>query len=740
MRNSLYLGVALAVLTVLAAPAAAQQQNEQTSVELDTINVEGAAGTGASATGDEQPTVATKAKTPLKTRASRQELDRKQISEPGDISRITPGVSYSSQSGSFNVRGLDRARVLTTIDGVRIPWLDSGSRGLTGGSASFDFDMLSQIDLLKSADSTVFGSGALGGVVAVRTLEPEDLIEPGNTFGGLTRGRFDSRDNSWTADQALAGRVDNTFIMVQGGYRDGHETDNKGDVGGYGVTRTERDPSDYTQESLLVKLKQHVDGGHVFGITGERFDRDEEIHALSAPVTGSPSYTPGTAWRTDVNKRDRISANYSYDGGGFLDAADMVMYWQQQEIENGFDAYRAVNPVGPFSRTTTVNETIYGTTGSALKIFDTGTIEHQVSFGGELFASETSEYSAGYDACVSHAFPPCSTLHTNQADMPDVEGTTLGLFIQDQIGFLDNRVRVIPGIRYDWYEFGPVSTPEYLANPNSGGALPPSSSDDAISGKLRIEADAVNGVMVYGQWAQAFRQPTATELYLDYGSPGTYLIRGNENLKPETSNGFEIGMRTGDSDFGGGVSAFYNRYKNFIDDEASPDFNPIYPWGVTEYINRANVEIYGAELSAHYRDESGWHTWGQIGAYVGRDIDENLHLNSIPAAKMVLGVGYAADEWGTDLIFTAAAARDENDVENEDSATPSYQLLDLTAWWSPRQLKGFTLRAGVYNIFDELHYEDAFDLPPQNPSNPRPPQEYFSEPGRNYRVTATYKF
>jgi hemoglobin/transferrin/lactoferrin receptor protein len=187
----------------------------------------------------------------------------------------------------------------------------------------------------------------------------------------------------------------------------------------------------------------------------------------------------------------------------------------------------------------------------------------------------------------------------------------------------------------------------------------------------------------------------------------------------------------GDENLGGSVASFYNRYKNFIDE--SPAIPTVeYPLGVTEMINRDNVEIYGFELSAHYKHASGWHGWGKGGVYVGRDIDEDIHLNTIPPAKLVLGAGYATEAWGADLIFTAAAERDE--VENANSETPAYTLLDFTMWWAPPQVKGLTFRAGIYNIFDETYYEDGLDLADGVP------QERYSEPGRNFRVSATYKY
>jgi hemoglobin/transferrin/lactoferrin receptor protein len=753
-RNHLYYGVALAALIALAGvPAYAQQQPAKgQAVELETINVEGQGQADNRGDGDvtnDSPTVATKAETVLTTRVTREELDQKQVSDFSDIQRLAPGVSFNPNNGSFNVRGLDRQRVLTTIDGIRVPWLDDNTRGVQGGVASFDFDSLSAIDVIKGSDSSVFGSGGLGGVVALRTLEPEDLIEPGNTFGGITRGRYDSRDDSWTGDQALAGRFDNTFFLIQGGYRAGHETDNQGDIGGLGPDRTEPDPADYDRTNLLVKLKQHIDGGHVFGITGERYFKDKDIDNLSADPA---DYEQPGAQKEEVLKRERISAHYSYDGGGAIDAADFVAYWMRQELQDNFDGERVfvppvpfgdVAPSGPYSRYSSLEQTAYGASGSALKLFDTGTVGHAVSFGGEIFATETTQYSAGFDNCPDpipfRPFPvTCAFLHTNQADMPDTDGAAVGLFVQDEIAFADGTIRVTPGIRYDWYEFTPKDSPEYQANANSSNGLPPGSSDDAISGKLRVEGDLNSDVILYGQWAQGFRAPTATELYLDYGGTGSYLVLGNPDLKPETSNGFELGTLLGDKEFGATVAAFYNRYENFIDEiQIAPPAPPYPAGGIRQTINRANVEIYGAEFTSHYKDESGWHTWGQFGAYVGQDLDTGEHLNSVPAAKAVVGIGYAQEFWGADLILTAAAARD--DVEFAGAETPSYQTADLTAWWSPRQFEGLTVRAGVFNIFDETYYPDAFDPAQGGPGTARP-KEYYSEPGRNFRVSATYKF
>lgn len=737
MKNRFLAGAAASALAIAtgAMPAAAQQarvqNNDGENIVLETVQVTGESGETA------LDALATREETVLTTRADREELDARQITDIRDIDRVAPGVTFNESNRSFNIRGLDRNRVLTTIDGIRVPWIEDGARGLTGGVSGFNFGTLSTLDIVKGSDSSVFGSGGIGGIVALRTLEPEDLIREGRIWGGLSRLTFDSRDRSIGADQAIAGRIDNTSFLFQGGYRRGNELENMGRVGGFGEFRSEKEPADFDQGNLLVKLRQHVDGAHVFGITGEIFDRDTDIEDYGQSTT---TYAPGSVRSSEVNKRQRISAEYRFEGDGWVDAAEAVVYWQRQQIEGGLEGTRITTPVGNYSRLTEREETTFGINSSALKIADIGGVKHAFSFGGEIYGSRASSYSSGQDNCGPGPFPPfgsCNFLHTNQADMPDVDGVTVGLYVQDEIRISDT-FRLTPGIRFDWYEEKPQNTPAYEENPNFRG-MPPSSSDSALSPKLRAEWDAFEKTTLYAQYNRGFRAPSANELYLDYGGPGTYLRLGNPELEPETSNGIEVGANLGDENLGGSVAGFYNRYKNFIDavlvDPTSVGIPPgTYPFGVTRSINRANVEIWGLEAKAHYRHVSGWHGWATAGYYEGRDIDEDVHLNSIPAFKVVGSLGYATDVWGADVIVTGVAKRDR--AESPSNETGGYGLVDLTAWWSPREVKGLTLRAGVYNLFDKA-YVDALNLPDGTTSRPK---AYFTEPGRSVKISATYQF
>ena len=455
----------------------------------------------------------------------------------------------------------------------------------------------------------------------------------------------------------------------------------------------------------------------------------------------------------ETNKRERISLDYRYDGGGWFDSAEATAFWMKRELGDRFTAERIATPTGNWMRHSSREQELYGVNASALKVVATDWAEHRVSFGTQIYASKTSQYSAGIDNCGPGPFPPfhsCNFLHTNQSDMPDTEGLTAAAFVQDEIALFGDTVRVTPGLRFDYFRETPQYTDAYARSPAfSANGLPDEASDTAVSPKLRLEVDTAQDITLFAQWARGFRAPTANELYLTFGGAGTYLRMGNQDLESETSNGFDLGLLAGDAKAGGSAKVFYNRYKNYIDSVDLNRFDPgvqaylasigynwaNYPMGITQYVNRANVHIYGAEFEAHYKHASGWHGWGQLGAYVGEDMDLDVGLNTIPAAKLVLGVGYERETWGADVIFTAAAARDLKDVENAQSTTPSYALVDFTTWWSPAAVEGLTIRAGIYNITDELYYEDALDLTTSQNN-----KAYFSQPGRNVRVSATYKF
>lgn len=98
-----------------------------------------------------------------------EDLNRQQVRHAADALRSLPGVAISRSGGpqsitSVRIRGAESNHTLVLIDGVEVNAADG----------AFDFanltaDDIEQIEVLRGPQSALFSSGALGGVVNIRT-------------------------------------------------------------------------------------------------------------------------------------------------------------------------------------------------------------------------------------------------------------------------------------------------------------------------------------------------------------------------------------------------------------------------------------------------------------------------------------------------------------------------------------------------------------------------------------------
>lgn len=753
LRDSVALG-SLA-LALFASTAEAQQRNQQAApapssvgeapVVLDQINVQGEGVPGGALVSG-----------PTTTRVTRQELDREQIQSLTDLSnRVEAGITLNRQTNSLNIRGLDGARVLTTIDGIRQPFLID-TRVNRGAQNAFDFDSLSTLDLLRGGSgASTLGSGALGGALAVRTLDPEDLLRDGRSYGALAKTGYDSTDRAWFGSAAAAARTGNTSMLLQGGFRNGHETDNRGDNKTIGAARTAPNPADFNQYNLLGKIYQDV-GEHRFGIQGEFFKRADRVQTRTNTVSLTGNFRPGSYETGEDVERNRVSLSYDYKmPGSFFDEAHAVAYWQRLKRNDLVNAWRYTSIVGPYARDNENEENAYGFNGHVIKNFQTGALTHRLLLGTELRMSSLEQFSSGVDNCPARPasglftapYTTCNNLHTNQADQPKVDGKLLGIYAHDEIGMLDNRLRITPGVRFDWYEEEPQNTPAYFAGGSRPTSLPRSSSDTGWSPRIRLEYDVlknapwVKDVTFFAQWAKTFRAPTANELYGRFGGPGTYLRVGNPDLRPEEGNGIDVGFRFGDKQVGGSVTYFYTKYHNFIEQQQIAPPDAIYPQGgITSFRNIPRAEIQGVEINGRYAFTENWLVRGSFAYTRGVNQTDNTYLNSIPPVQGILAIAYGTDAWGAEVSTKLAGKRDNvaaTTGSNQGFRAPGYAIFNASAWWRPMpQIADLELQIGVYNIFDRKYW-DAVNVPTGVLAQAR---DYYTEPGRTVKATLKYQF
>ncbi len=669
----------------------------------------------------------------LTDRITAKDINAKQINDIYDINQLDPSVSYNPKNNSIVIRGLDADRILTTIDGITLPWFADIVRG-QGGNTTFDFNALSTFDIIQGSDSSLYGSGALGGVVALRTLNPEDLITGEKNWGGLIKGGYNSVDNSWRVDQAVAVRSHQTFLLFQGSRSEGHERKNMGTIEGY-ENRSRKNPANFNQNNLLFKVHQYFGDDHRLGFTAERFGYSNNTHSLNA----STRYAPGSVYDQDHKLRSRLSLSYDYNGNEdtIFDAFHGQIYWQKQSNNHILSGHRVRAPKGEYLRDNIVHDTNYGLNANTLKTVNIGTVTHTIKLGINALSSKFHHYMLGKDNChLPENAQGCAFLPANQSESPDTDSYNFGLAFEDKIGFVDDRFRITPGIRYDWYKHTPQKTASYEKALVTDG-YPPERDGSHFSPKLRVEWDARDKVTFFVQWAQAFRAPRVSELYLSYIKPGLYYVKGASDLKPETSNGYDVGIKYGDKNFGGSISTFINQYKDFID---TLDKGPSeeFKFSRRHYMNRASVRIWGIETKAHWVLHSGFHSNFSVSYSQGKDLDKNEYLNSIPPLKAIVGLGYAKEEsWGADVMLTFAAKRDKVAAkESEYHQIPGYKVVDISGWWKPFGEKGLIIRAGVYNLFNQKYW-NVSDFPSSKGTTPK---DYYTQPGRNFKVSFVQRF
>jgi len=730
---------------------------------------------------------------PTVAQTEAQTLEQRQIRSFDDLGkRAEPGVNFNRSSESINIRGLEQSRVLTTIDGIRLPWLNDGARsqgpngGAQGGLDTVDFNGLSRLDIVRGAGSAEVGSGALGGALQLFTLNPADLLSEGKDFGTLLKTDYDSAEQSYGLNGALAARSGGSAFLLQVGQRRGHELENRGNSGGFSNTRSKANPMDSEQRSFLLKIQQRL-GEHELGTTFEYFERENDIDSRTNQSGVAGGYQIGQNGVKEIARRERVSLNWRFtdaEQNGPVDHAESTLYWQRQRRHDDQRGMRIANPdgrafipigvinfltglsltsnpyaplaagfpSGAFGRDNQIEKELWGLSSKLDKGFTLASLSQRVTLGADIYREDTEQFSKGYDNCptinipeeVVAVFGPagCELLHSNQADMPKSEGTHTAIYASNEIRF-NPRVTLTPALRYDYYQEKPSGSPKNNVQPINGGTLK-KSSDDKLSASLLGTWQASGQTLLYAQIAQGFRAPDATELYMNYGAQNNYLSLGNPNLKPEQSTNFEVGGQFGDEQLGGKVSLFDSRYKHFIDaggsasaaELAAIGIDPAdYPLGVTRAQNLERVRIFGSELSAHWRFADNLKLWGQTAFARGKDRDSGQYLNSVAPLTSLLGLSLEQDELGADLMLRSAAARTKTANANDFKA-PGYGVVDFTAYFEPKALGGLRLQAGLFNALNKKYW-NAISVPNGALAQPT---AYYSESGRSVRAAIVWQY
>ena len=671
--------------------------------------------------------------------ASAQNLD--------DIVMYEFGVSVPSDNNrrghaGINIRGIDGNRILMMVDGVRIPesYAGGGSNGAISGRDMVESDTLKQVDIVKGPYSALYGSDALGGVVNMVTLSPRDFVDADKRgHFGLKHG-YRSRDRSHGVTATVAGFHENAEGLLMLTRRQGHETENMGSDTSYSTARTATNPQKNNAYNILAKGNIGNERHRLETLYEQYYHANDTVLANGL---GSQSRGPVTIATSESNARDRIrrqriEAGYRYTGEGRLKEANLTAY--QQKLRTEDDAVDAsitrmgTRQLGNSTRYSDYgfNQTIRGLNGRSVWEFD-GVVKQTVVAGVEYKHTETARPRDSLTVdnltgAVSKTY--AGSTYPNKT-FPDSKRKTFSVYAQDSLTF-GNGIVLTPALRYEKDKLNTSTDQAYLnANPDGTATR---FNDSALTPSLRLSVPMGDQFTGFATYSQGFRTPpfdSATMAFANttYG----YAVIPNANLKSERSNSFELGMKFKNERTRAQVTAFYNRYRNFIDrtevGTASIGGRPIIQY---QYQNLDHVKTYGAEASAAYKFLPGWQVSGSIAWMRGKQQD-GTPLDSAYPLNGVLGVDYAQEKWGGDtkLRWSKKHSRVSSDSIFQ---APGYGVWDVGAWYKPS--KNVEIGANIYNIGNKKYWQHA-DVAGMSRSSV---MDLYTETGRNFAATVQLKF
>ena len=231
-----------------------------------------------------------------------------------------------------------------------------------------------------------------------------------------------------------------------------------------------------------------------------------------------------------------------------------------------------------------------------------------------------------------------------------------------------------------------------------------------LTGKFGLRYALSAQQNLFLQYAQGFRAPPFSDLNIGLSlALLNYEVRANPDLKPERSEGIELGWRGQWETWEASVSVYDNHYRDLIESRANLGIDPLSGATVFQSINRARARIRGAEADLRWSlDRSPADAWTLRAALAwseGEDTRLNRPLNSIDPAELVLGLRYAPvmADWGAEWISTATQRMDQIDhTAMTLFEAPGHAVHDLLLWWTPRD--DLRLQFGVFNLSNRRYW------------------------------------
>jgi vitamin B12 transporter len=583
---------------------------------------------------------------------SGEELERKKIKTVVDALRLAQGVAAFSSGGpganaTVRLRGAQSNHTLVILDGTI---MNSPTTG------EFDFanltaDNIERIEILRGAQSMLWGSDAIGGVINIFTKKGTGK-PTASAF--VEYGSFDSLREG---------------IQVSGakGPFDFSASLNRWDISSFSSVNykrgaAERDGFHNWQGSGKLGMNLPKDGRFEFAVRW--WNSDVHLDNAFAASAFAPS---GAAF--DVYGSRQTTRNMILSG---MYEQSLTSWWTQK-LTLARTNERTLFSSGTFQQEVT-NTGVECPPGQVCPVTpfpgDIDVLNNRIEWQHNVQVAKSLLLTAGYQFREEQG--------TNPTIDPEAKiiSSNAG-FAQAQVNVAD-RLFATAGVRQDSYNvFGDATT--YRV---TGGYL-----HKETGSKVRFS------------YATGFRAPTINQLFFPFGF-------GNPDLKPEKSKSFDAGVDQHLFNERLTVSAgyFWNRFRDLILGVASPSCPP--PFGFCAQ-NIGEAKSQGWELGFTASVLSNLDLKGQYTYTLTRDLTTTKRLPRWPIDQASVGISYRPTEpVRINVDYRFVGARNNDAVNTPNQRQGSFGVVNVSTTYDVT--KQWQVFGRIDNLFNQGYEEVLF--------------------------------
>lgn len=680
----------LAAVAVLAAfSGLALQVQAQETVELDEVKV--TAGRVEQELMDVNMSVSV---------ITQEEIRRSSARNVGELLEDIPGVRINNDGGQgmkrIKIRGEDAFRTLVMIDGQKV----SEHKSMSGSPMLIDPSMIERIEVIKGPASVLYGSDAIGGAINIITKKGGTKPIEGEVSVGMNTSA-----SGKNASGSIYGGIDGWKYRLSASIEDNDNLK---------TPKGEMENTYFTARSVSGFLSYDFTPDATVGASLDYYDLE---------FGSSDVNTPGFA--VDVPKWTRFKAaafgEFKNITSSFVRLRTDIFYqkskkdmtntvpgvWTQGEVDTfkamGFEE-AFLNRVGVQAGNAYVLQphasndmNQYGFSIQA---------DWQIGDRNYLIAG----YEISYDDLNAHSWNTGTNVMPMMLTDKNYDGYQMTNAVYASMEtLLSANLTLTYGARYTWVKTDMDSINNKMGTKTSGEG-----SDGKIVFNAGVLWHGTDNLTLRASYAQGYRSPILQELYIDTSMGSTGTTYANPDLKPETSDNFEIGARWNSTGLSADLAIFYSTADDYIATLYNAQKRGY------QYNNVAEAKTFGVELTSSVRiAETGFEpyltaTWMRRQYQNGNGF--STYDTATPEFMLRYGVRWSGMYAGLGLRADAFA-RSQTEIEYDDgvqSATDSssyrlggYTTLNLTAGvdFGPKRQYSFDL--GLYNIFDKGYQEQT---------------------------------